>query len=159
MQAETNLKIFSGNSNTPLAREICQYLEVPIAPWKSGDHGMIIYSVEIKCLPDLAGGEVSETIFQLCVSSVSTHVGGIAIEGEMNEEIGAERHHVGRPTRVGPVRVRGEGLMNEPFVGVGKGMSIKKSIGHISDGGDVPIADILVERRGLFEHFSHVRDG
>ena len=30
MQAETNLKIFSGNSNTPLAREICQYLEVPM---------------------------------------------------------------------------------------------------------------------------------
>ena len=30
MQEETNLKIFSGNSNTPLAREICQYLEVPI---------------------------------------------------------------------------------------------------------------------------------
>jgi ribose-phosphate pyrophosphokinase len=30
MQEETNLKIFSGNSNTPLAREICQYLEVPM---------------------------------------------------------------------------------------------------------------------------------
>ncbi|MBN38758.1 MAG: ribose-phosphate pyrophosphokinase [Opitutae bacterium] len=30
MQEETDLKIFSGNSNTPLAREICQYLEVPI---------------------------------------------------------------------------------------------------------------------------------
>ena len=30
MQEETDLKIFSGNSNTPLAREICQYLEVPM---------------------------------------------------------------------------------------------------------------------------------
>ena len=30
MQEETSLKIFSGNSNNPLAREICQYLEIDI---------------------------------------------------------------------------------------------------------------------------------
>ena len=30
MQEETSLKIFSGNSNNPLAREICQYLEMDI---------------------------------------------------------------------------------------------------------------------------------
>ena len=145
MQAETNLKIFSGNSNTPLAREICQYLEVPIAPWKSGDHGMIIYSVEIKCLPDLAGGEVSETIFQLCVSSVSTHVGGIAIEGEMNEEIGAERDHVGRPTRVGPVRIGGEGGVNKALVGIGEGVGTEKHLISIGRGGHGPSIDGLVE--------------
>ena len=50
MQEETSLKIFSGNSNNPLAREICQYLEIDI-----GD-------ALVTTFPDRKVSEVNENI-------------------------------------------------------------------------------------------------
>ena len=49
--------------------------------------------------------------------------------------------------------------MDQAFVGVGQRIGKGEHLGHVRIGGYVPVADILIEGRGLVEHEGHVSDG